>query len=348
MRTSIMSRAMLRCTHPLWKQATRTTSMASVEKRLLKAYASVTDDVLVIPPLRELSPTATGELPPHTLTTEALASASVPEIYGKFNVLNRRYNNTWDSMKDGGGEESSFVDLELDVLTLLRHIKEAHRTLAHFHAAARREGGRAARAFPLPDRVVFIIAFSQSRNQRGVAMPMLRMVKEAREAMERHNRRATPTGKVLRVVPVLIGLSCHEDDVRHYASSVRRQAVSAPRDYLFYPRGGLYTFNACLQCLCTQVRNLFHHHPSPAARRGRGGGVGNAAVVDPLEFRCFILSEGWLHVRTIASLHHRGGADAVSSHPRCRVEVVPGVVHDYLTGKEMSAFANYIACRAVQ
>lgn len=345
MKNSNIRNAIGRRTCTLWKQAARVAPIVALEESLLKAFRTVTDEHVIVPALQEAHPVVTP-----SLTTEALASSSVPEIYSKFNVLNRRYHNVWDGMKDGGGEESSFVDIEEDVLAILHNIKEAHRALVGYHAADETlpdTEQQARAAFLLPDRVVFCIAFSQTRNRRGVAIPMLRMVKEVSESVGRHNRQTTTTNKVLRVVPILVGLSCPEEDVKLYASLAedRNKDFSAPKDYIFYPKGGLYTFNACLQCLCTQIKNMFHICPS---------GLDNGVMAPALQFRCFILSEGWLHVRTIASLHHSVYVEAAAAAPEIKgnfhnfVEVVPGVVNDCLTGEEIAAFAHYIACRAVR
>ncbi|CAD2215813.1 hypothetical protein, conserved [Angomonas deanei] len=278
------------------------------EKILLKRYRGITDSASVISEKllsshKAKTGTATG-----LSLVEDLSSRVAPNgSRAKYTMLNRRCHNHWDGLKEFGVSEAYIHDIKRDVQEMESRIKGAMEVLQ----TKGKENSRLA-ALP-PQRVVFLVCFSQTRHNRGVGQVFLSIVQQCRRLLETEPLFASC--QVLRVIPVFVGLQYEEEYLQSFLDLKRG-------DYFFYADAGLYSLNILLQYI------------SAAQAETRKRAAANREK-PPIFYEMMLFSESFLHPRTVVSLN---------TNSMCKMNVFPGLVMESMSTAEVSAYAQYTAC----
>lgn len=203
----------------------------------------------------------------------------------------------------------------------------------------------------LPERVLFLVLFSTTRHQVGSGDILHRIGREVKYLIE-HPDHIHYFSHIFRVVVVLIGVqstfSCcptSSSSSLHTAggcnqgplpfSPLQPGATCEDMEVIQFPHAGLYTFQGVLTCFSSLT-------PVPA-RYGEMSAKTNegrpSVVQATLRPSVYVVSDGWLQPRSC--IHG-------CRTPDCHMAVLPAVISNTLSTKEVKAFSRYIACMNVQ
>ncbi|KAG8346542.1 hypothetical protein TRVL_02632 [Trypanosoma vivax] len=253
--------------------------------------------------------------------------------------LSHRFTSLCDQEKCSDPTEIPFDTVERDVRLRLRWSREAVSLLRKYLKNQQIVGMGSrprVKSHTLPQRVVFLVLYSHSRHAAAVGRSMKRIRDVVKTMLSvRHE-------EVLGVVTVCVGVNWRDlsigDGVCCEAegdTTAKTHAAAEPQfedDVLWYPKAGLYTFNALLQCLCR------------VDSKNDEGTAGRAYL--SLHRRVLIISDGWFHVRTSTLLHHDISVSS-GRHDTFSIEPMPFVLGPSHSEEEVNQFARYTACRAL-
>ncbi|KAG5476411.1 hypothetical protein LSCM1_04114 [Leishmania martiniquensis] len=320
------------------------------------------------------APTAPSAMPPplahvepsHLFSGDGLQERQHSD-WLRFRLLSARFSSATDSNKLFGAAEVPLRDVCTDVTdlwgTACMAWEEAMRTC------------RGALSSSGPYSVCFLVSYAQTQQRAAVGASMQRIVGQVCELA-----RANSTPQLFRVIPIFIGMRPQA------LLETRSAACNAPvveagakfdgrsTDNVTYAKGGLYTLAETVQCIARLGPHAFHPRTSADALSPEEPSRATPGLCT-LEPQTFLLSDSWLHVRSVADLHSgkgaagyaasdsRGGFTAapptseevwghrgfeapffVPESMRRNVHVVPSVVTDCLSPKEERALARYVWC----
>ncbi|KAK7201227.1 hypothetical protein NESM_000184300 [Novymonas esmeraldas] len=254
-----------------------------------------------------------------------------------FRHLSPRFSSVADSSKLFGATEVPLQDVCADVAALWKTACAAWEAAmevvdgaAHHHRCG--DPQRLSRHYAM----CLVVCFSQTQEKWAVGSSMRRIASQVCGLASA----GAAAPQLFATTPMFVGLQ-GRDGLGGTASA---------SDTVAYPTGGLYTLAALVQCLTRLAPHVLHPRAcgSPTSLQG----LGDPYTLQPL---VFLLSDSWLHTRSVADLF---GDDEVSAAPPWRdgvvsftpaavrrsVHVVPAVVSDRLSGKEEDAFARFIWC----
>ncbi|EKG06585.1 hypothetical protein TCSYLVIO_002306 [Trypanosoma cruzi] len=243
--------------------------------------------------------------------------------------LSSRFTSQCDQEKSYGNAEMAFHTIHNDVQMRLCWAREALRIIQETLL----QPSHVSRA--VPRRLVVLVLYSHTRHNAAVGLHMGCICDHVKAMLaERHE-------EVLGVLTAAVGVKWRSlatpgtSAMSHINNNNNNNSsdLAFHDDVLWYPNGGLYTFNALLQCL---------------------SGVGIEADAEDkereslqLHRKVLIISEGWFHVRTAAELHQPPQTLSGKCADTVDVEPLPFVLGSAHSKEELRQFARYAACRAV-
>ncbi|KAG5476132.1 hypothetical protein LSCM4_05090 [Leishmania orientalis] len=286
----------------------------------------------------------------------------------QFRLLSARFSSASDSNKFFGAAEVPLRDVCADMAELWSTACMAWEEAVRACSAA----------MPLSRQhsVCFLIGYAQTQQRAAVGASMQRIAEQVCGLT-----RTNSAPQLFRVIPVFIGMrtqaTLKTDSTVCDSPLADVGATIDPRkaDSVTYAKGGLYTLAGTVQCITRLGPHAFNPRmpadASPPAESSRTA----PELLCTLEPQIFLLSDSWLHVRSVADLHSghfvggysasdsRGGLATASpaserdwdrrsfkapsfvpESTRRSVHVVPSVVTDHLSRKEERAVARYVWC----
>ncbi|CAJ1027088.1 hypothetical protein, conserved [Leishmania lindenbergi] len=291
----------------------------------------------------------------------------------QFRLLSARFSSTSDSNKSFGAAEVPLRDVCADMAelwgTACTTWEEAMRTCCGTAACS-------AACFPSHYSVCFLVCYVQTQQKAAVGMSMQRIAEQVGELA-----RANYAPQLFRVVPIFIGmrtqveLSMDTTTCDSLAAEVEATVDAQTPDTVTYATGGLYTMAETVQCITRLHPHIFDPRESVDVVSHAASPCAASEVVYRLEPQVFLLSDSWLHVRSVADLfsdssvmaysasdspagfataspasgwgrtrHGHRVASFVPESTRHHVHVIPAVVTDRLSQREERAIARYVWC----
>lgn len=215
----------------------------------------------------------------------------------------------------------------------------------------------------LPRTVLFLVLFSTARHQIGCGEALHSIGQQVKRILEAPSN-FLHFSHIFRVVIVSIGihapfLACSATPTPTSRSESFPLSTNAEElDLIQYPQAGLYTFQAALSSIANVRRVSYSYRKEPMKDNGGtsscpesrlsapgcGTAAGprtndNAETVPTLHPCVHVVSDGWLLPRSCV--------DAIQT-PHCPMQVLPAVISNTLSAKEICAFSRSIACEYAQ
>lgn len=291
----------------------------------------------------------------------------------QFRLLSARFSSAFDSNKFFGAAEKPLRDVCADMAEIWDTTCTAWE-----EAMQARNGATGSGAAGLPKRhsACFLVCYVQTQQKAAVGVSMQRIAAQVCELA-----RANYAPQLFRVVPVFIGVRaqmtlCMDATACSFlAADVAATVGAQTTETTVYATGGLYTVAETVQCITHLDPHAFDPRGSSDALPHVASSRGAPELLCTLEPQVFLLSDSWLHVRSVAdlygddssmsnsasdnraasaaaspaseqarNLHAHGARSFVPESTRRNVHVIPAVVADRLSRKEERAIARYIWC----
>ncbi|CAG9576428.1 conserved hypothetical protein [Leishmania major strain Friedlin] len=290
----------------------------------------------------------------------------------QFRLLSARFSSASDSNKFFGAAEMPLRDVCADMAeiwdTMCTTWEDAMRAWSGPPCSG-------AAGFSRRHSACFLVCYVQTQQKVAVGMSVQRIAAQVCELA-----RANYAPQLFRVVPIFIGLRaqvtlCMDATACSSLAADVAPMVDARRtETVTYATGGLYTLAETVQCITRLGPHALDPRGSSDASPHVGSSRAAPELLCTLEPQVFLLSDSWLHVRSVADLygddslsnsasdsrsasaaappaseqgqnrHARRATSFVPESTRRNVHVVPAVVADRLSRIEERAIARYIWC----